>query len=51
MDNIQDNNGSYSVAVQVLTDPKQVLIRSYVFILRYNSFYKTGTGPWHTPVS
>ena len=33
-----------------LTAPKQVLIRSYVFILIENSLYTTDTGPWHTHV-
>ena len=34
-----------------LTAPKQVLIRSYLFILRENSLYTNGNGPCHTNVS
>ena len=30
------------------TEQKQENIRSYVYILRENVFFMTGTGPWHT---
>ena len=30
------------------TEQKQENIRSYVYILRKNVFFMTGTGPWHT---
>ena len=31
--------------------PKQVLFRSYVFVLGENSFSTTGNGPWNTSIS
>ena len=48
MENVNDNNGSYDVAMQGIERSKQEPIRNYVYILRKNVFFTTGTGPWHT---
>ena len=42
MENVHDNNRKYCVAVQGIDQKNPVLIRSYVFILRYNTYYMTG---------
>ena len=48
METVKDINGEHCLQFKVLTEPKPVPFRRYVFIPWGNTYYITGTGQWRT---